>query len=160
MILNSLVLFALFILLIRTLWCLGVNTTTIEGWEIERHETLLRRARVLGGFLEGPDGAKVKIVRQEFPYDIGIYSNLAQGMGGHIHTWLWPFTSTPSIESGLLFPENDFEGEHKLCITGTSAPAKVLCRTWNFMASTGSGSIVPLQQTRGPVHSIHPIYGP
>jgi len=55
--------------------------TTIEGWEIERHETLLRRAKVLGGYLNGPDGQRVRIVRQEFPYDIGIWANFKQGMG-------------------------------------------------------------------------------
>lgn len=110
---NSLLLFAMSILLIRTLWCLGANTTTIEGWEIERHETLVRRARVLGGYLDGPEGSKIRIVKQEFPYDIDIYTNVAQGMGGHIHTWLWPFAATPTVESGLRFPENDIEGMYK-----------------------------------------------
>jgi len=92
---------------------MAVNTTTIEGWEIERHETLVRRARVLGGYLNGPDGTRIRIVKQEFPYDIGIYANLVQGMGGHFHTWLWPIAPTPSVESGLSFPENGFEGEYK-----------------------------------------------
>lgn len=69
-------------MLVRSLWSLGSNTTTIEGWEIERHQALLRRARVLGGYLDGPDGVKVRIKRQEFPYDIGIWKNLKQGMGG------------------------------------------------------------------------------
>lgn len=78
---NSIVLFALIILLVRTVWCLAINNTSIEVWEIERHETLLRRARYLGGYLDGPDGAKVRIVRQEFPYDIGIWQNFRQGMG-------------------------------------------------------------------------------
>ena len=78
---NSVTLFALSVLFVRSLWSLGSNTTTIEGWEIERHEALLRRARVLGGYLDGPDGVKVKIERQEFPYDIGIWNNVKQGMG-------------------------------------------------------------------------------
>ena len=79
---NSFTVFALFILLVRTLWTLGSNTTTIEGWEIERHKTLLRRARHLGGYLDGPGGVKVRIKRQEFPYDIGIWANIKAGMGG------------------------------------------------------------------------------
>jgi palmitoyltransferase len=54
------------IIFVRSLWSLGSNTTTIESWEIERHEALLRRARVLGGYLDGPDGVKVRIERQEF----------------------------------------------------------------------------------------------
>jgi len=78
---NSLTLFALAILLIRTLLSLGSNITTIESWEIQRHETLLRRSRHFGGFLEGPDGVKVRITKQEFPYDIGIWKNITQGMG-------------------------------------------------------------------------------
>jgi palmitoyltransferase len=109
--LNSVVVFALFILLARTLWCLGANTTTIEGWEIERHETLLRRARYLGGVLEGPNGAKVRITRQEYPWDIGIFSNIAQGMGSwNPLAWFWPFSFTPSVESGLEFRDNGLEG--------------------------------------------------
>ncbi|THY30880.1 zf-DHHC-domain-containing protein [Aureobasidium pullulans] len=108
--LNSVVVFALFVLLLRTLWCLGANTTTIEGWEIERHETLLRRAKYLGGVLEGPNGAKVRITRQEYPWDIDIFSNIAQGMGSwNPLAWFWPFSFTPSIESGLEFEDNGLE---------------------------------------------------
>lgn len=108
---NSIMLFALSILLIRSTWSLVVNVTTIEGWEIERHETLLRRARVSGGYLDGPDGIKVKIVRQEFPYDIGFIRNIRQGLGGGVFLWLWPFAITPSNQSGLQFETNGFEGK-------------------------------------------------
>lgn len=80
---NTLTLFTLSILLIRVVWSLAVNTTTIEGWEIERHETLLRRARYLNGYLSAPDGTQVRITKQEFPYDIGILQNIVQGM----NTW-------------------------------------------------------------------------
>lgn len=83
--------------------------TTIEGWEIERHETLVRRARVRGGYLYGPDGMTVNIRKQEFPYDIGILENMKQGMGGSLMLWLWPFAPTPSNESGLEFETNGFE---------------------------------------------------
>lgn len=78
---NSITLFALSILLVQSVWGLASNTTTIERWEIERHEALLRRARHLGGYLDGPDGQRVRIFRQEFPYDIGIWQNVKQGMG-------------------------------------------------------------------------------
>jgi palmitoyltransferase len=57
------------------------NVTTIENWEIDRHETLLRRARASGGFLDGPDGLRVYLKRQEFPFDIGVWSNFKQAMG-------------------------------------------------------------------------------
>ncbi|OJD19949.1 hypothetical protein AJ78_00143 [Emergomyces pasteurianus Ep9510] len=105
------VLFALIILLARTLWCLAENTTTIEVWEIERHKTLLRRARVLGGYLDGPGGVRVRIQKQEFPYDIGIWNNIKAGMGGSANVigWFWPLASTPRQGSGLEFEINGFE---------------------------------------------------
>jgi palmitoyltransferase len=79
---NTLTAFALFVLLLRSLWAIASNTTTIETWEIERHATLVRRARVLGGYLEGPGGIRVRIKKQEYPYDIGIWANIKQSMGG------------------------------------------------------------------------------
>ena len=108
---NSLVLFMLVILLGRTLWSMSLNTTTIEGWEIERHETLLRRARVMGGYLTGPEGDKIRIEHQEFPWDIGIWKNLCQAMNSRNPlSWLWPFASSPSVESGMSFEHNGIEG--------------------------------------------------
>lgn len=106
---NSLTLFMVSITFFRTAWGLGGNVTTIESWEIERHEQLLRRARVLGGYLDGPDGIRMRIVRQEFPYDIGIWSNIVQGMGtANVLAWFWPFSATPRT-SGLMFETNGFE---------------------------------------------------
>jgi len=92
---NGITLFAIFILFVRNVWCLAVNTTTIEGWEIERHRTLVRRARVFGGWLDGPDGEKVRIERREFPFDVGIWENIKQGMGtGNVGLLLSQLTST------------------------------------------------------------------
>ncbi|KAF7567105.1 hypothetical protein PtrM4_136960 [Pyrenophora tritici-repentis] len=54
LIVNTFTLFVLGVLLLRNIWCLAVNTTTIEGWEIERHRTLVRRARQFGGYLAAP----------------------------------------------------------------------------------------------------------
>ncbi|DAA77842.1 TPA_exp: putative Palmitoyltransferase with autoacylation activity Pfa4 [Trichophyton benhamiae CBS 112371] len=110
---NTVVLLALSILLLRNIWMLGANETTIEGWEIERHRTLCRRARALGGYLEGPDGVKVWIKKQEFPYDIGVWNNIRDGMGGsnNIFGWFWPFSRTPDRRTGLEFEVNGFEDE-------------------------------------------------
>lgn len=160
--LNSVVVFALFILLARTLWCLGANTTTIEGWEIERHETLLRRARYLGGVLEGPNGAKIGITRQEYPWDIGIFSNIAQGMGSwNPIAWFWPFSFTPSVESGLEFKDNGLEG---VCISIRDwLLANDQCSSWYHMASARSGSDVPhctYRKSFRPIKSIYSSYGP
>jgi palmitoyltransferase len=97
------------ILLVRTAWSLGGNVTTIESWEIERHERLVRRARVFGGYLDGPDGIKVRIQKQEFPYDVGIWRNITLGMDSGLPIkWLWPFAATPR-SSGLEFETNGFE---------------------------------------------------
>jgi palmitoyltransferase len=107
---NSITLFAVGILCVRNIWCLAVNTTTIEGWEIERHRTLVRRARTFGGYLETPDGSQVRIKKQEFPYDIGIWANIVQGMGSaNPLMWFNPFAKSPSVESGVQFEINGFE---------------------------------------------------
>jgi len=112
-VINFLTLALVSITLARTVWGLGGNVTTIESWEIERHERLLRRARALGGYLDGPDGLKVRIERQEFPYDIGIWKNIQQGMGGgSFLTWWWPFSGTP-VGRGLMFATNGFEDASK-----------------------------------------------
>jgi palmitoyltransferase len=109
---NSITLFAVGILAIRNLWTLAVNVTTIEGWEIERHRTLLRRARHYGGYLETPNGETIRIKKQEFPYDIGILQNIFQGMGtANPVQWVNPLAPTPRLESGLSFEMNGFEDE-------------------------------------------------
>ncbi|KAJ5404346.1 Palmitoyltransferase pfa4 [Penicillium cosmopolitanum] len=107
---NSVTWLGLFILLVRTIGTILFNTTTIESWEIERHETLVRRARVLGGSLEGPGGVNIVIRKQEFPYDIGIFSNIVQAMGGYTQRdWFWPFAASPDRNSGWTFKTNGFE---------------------------------------------------
>lgn len=107
--LNSLTLFMVGITFARSLYALCTNTTTVESWEIERHEQLLRRARALGGYLDGPDGQRIRIIRQEFPYDIGIFRNIAQGMGtSNPLTWFWPLAVSPRTD-GLTFETNGFE---------------------------------------------------
>ncbi|KAJ5591945.1 Palmitoyltransferase pfa4 [Penicillium hispanicum] len=110
-VLNTVTLLAILILFLRSIYSLLFNITTIESWEMERHDTLVRRARVLGGYLDGPGGIKVRIKRQEFPYDIGIWSNVKQGMGGSINiiSWFWPFAATPNRNTGWDFEVNGFE---------------------------------------------------
>lgn len=102
----------LILLLGRSIWGLSLNITTIEGWEVERHHALLRRARVLGGQLDGPDGTKVRIEHQEFPWDIGIWSNFRQAMGTwNVLAWFWPFARSPSIQSGCVYEHNEIDGK-------------------------------------------------
>ncbi|KAI7280249.1 hypothetical protein KC345_g4894 [Hortaea werneckii] len=88
--------------------------TTIESWEIERHEAVLRRARVLGGYDDGPDGARVRVEHQEFPWDVSFWFNLCQGMGtSNPLAWIWPFAPSPSVESGLVFEHNGIDNPSK-----------------------------------------------
>ena len=107
---NSMTLFAVGIMFLRHAWNLAANMTTIEGWEIERHDSLVHRARRRGGYLDGPDGIRIQLTKQEFPFDIGILKNIAQGMTGSPLLWLFPLAPTPSNEVGLSFETNGFDG--------------------------------------------------
>ncbi|KAI1436842.1 zf-DHHC-domain-containing protein [Xylaria sp. CBS 124048] len=80
------------------------NTTMIEGWEIERHEAVLKR----GGYEEedwwgaaaGDDDtpSRSMVDPVEFPYDIGMYANLTQAMGGSSPIfWFLPFAGAPRV---------------------------------------------------------------
>jgi len=111
---NSVTLFALSILFVRAVYSLAINTTMIESWEIERHEALVERARKTGGWVYGNGGQKVRIEHQEFPYDIGIWKNLVQGMGtSNVLAWFLPFGGGPSIENAAEYEVNGFEDESK-----------------------------------------------
>ncbi|KAK7521716.1 palmitoyltransferase with autoacylation activity Pfa4 [Phyllosticta citriasiana] len=109
---NTLTLVTVGLMLLRFGKMLVENVTTIETWEMERHDTLVHRAKFLGGYLAGPDGARVRIRRVEFPYDIGVWPNLVQAFGTrNILAWFWPFAATPSMRggAGLNFEVNGFE---------------------------------------------------
>lgn len=110
LVVTTLVLFALTVLVITAIHSLFINTTMIETWEIERHEALVRKARKQGGYIYGPSGVKIRIQRQEFPFDIGFWQNAVQGMGtSNIIAWLLPFGGGPSNSSGWAFETNGFE---------------------------------------------------
>lgn len=135
---NSLVLFALTLLLGRSVWGLSLNVTTIEGWEIERHHALLRRAKVLGGQLDGPDGTKIRLEHQEFPFDVGILSNFRQAMGTwNIVAWFWPFARSLPISSGLSYEHNEIDGIQTFPkISARISIANSSSRSKQIMAST------------------------
>ncbi len=57
----------------------------------------------------------MRVERQEFPYDIGIWRNLKQGMGtGNVVAWFLPFGGGPNIESAASYEVNGFEDESKV----------------------------------------------
>lgn len=110
--LNSLVLFALLLLFIHAAHSLATNTTQIEGWEVDRHTALVSRAKKNGGWVHAPSGVNIRIVHQEFPYDVGVWRNLVQGMGSsNPIMWFLPFGSAPKIETAKDWEENGFEDE-------------------------------------------------
>jgi palmitoyltransferase len=107
---NSLVLFVLLILLVSAIHSLAINTTMIETWEIERHETLVKKARYQGGYVYASGGRRIRMKRQEFPYDVGIWKNLVQGMGSaNVLAWLLPFDDDLDNEDAWEFEVNGFE---------------------------------------------------
>jgi hypothetical protein len=99
----------------RQLSCFVRSSTSIGPISLgpctQHDHDLLRRARVLGGQLDGPDGTKVRIEHQEFPWDVGIWSNFRQAMGTwNLLAWGWPFAGSPSVESGLVYEHNEIDG--------------------------------------------------
>ncbi|KAI0377683.1 zf-DHHC-domain-containing protein [Hypomontagnella monticulosa] len=105
---------ALGILLVTTLKGWVFNTTMIESWEIERHEAALERRytsssdndmdtgswwasgeRAPGGDTNAPH---LSLEPVEFPYDIGIFANMAAGMGTrNFLLWFFPFAGNPVV---------------------------------------------------------------
>jgi palmitoyltransferase len=111
---NSTTLFALGILLTRAIYSLATNTSMIESWEIERHEALVDRSRKTGGYVYANGGQRIRIERQEFPYDIGIWKNICQAMGtNNVLIWFMPFGGAPSMKQAVNWEVNGFEDESK-----------------------------------------------
>jgi palmitoyltransferase len=107
---NSLVLFALPILLIRVLWSVGENKTSIESWEIDRHAAVVRRARANGGYVNAPGGTKIRVDAQEFPFDVDVWTNFKAGLGTmNPLSWINPLARTPPLEHGLENEHNEID---------------------------------------------------
>lgn len=103
------------ILFVRATYALCTNTSQIESWEVERHESLVSRSRKQGGYVYTAGGQKMRVEKQEFPYDIGIWKNLCQGMGtANVLMWFLPFSGTPSVLTAGEWEENGFEDEGKM----------------------------------------------
>ncbi|KAF3087412.1 Palmitoyltransferase [Orbilia oligospora] len=94
--------FAIIVLWIRIIANITEGYTTIEWWEQERHNALVRR----------------KVVRRQlYPFDIGIYSNICLFMNGGVFTWWFPFLPNRAIGEGgtggngggLRYEVNGFE---------------------------------------------------
>ncbi|KAI1657682.1 zf-DHHC-domain-containing protein [Daldinia decipiens] len=108
---------ALGLLLITTLKGWLFNTTMIESWEIERHESALERryessrgdaySSWWGSGEHAPGGDRESLDPVEFPYDIGIFANMAAAMGTRVPLlWFLPFAGEPRIAA----PNRDESG--------------------------------------------------
>ncbi|KAI9171866.1 palmitoyltransferase pfa4 [Paramyrothecium foliicola] len=108
---------ALGIMLVNTIRSWIFNCTMIEGWEIDRHEVIAERSGRDFWDITGPDGKKIRFEKLEFPYDIGLFSNMAQAMGtSNVLMWLFPFAGNPKISkdrkgTGWVWAENGFNRE-------------------------------------------------
>ncbi|KAK6330201.1 Palmitoyltransferase [Orbilia blumenaviensis] len=97
---NTLTDFAIIVLWIRIIANISEGYTTIEWWEQERHNALVRRQAVR---------------RQVYPFDIGIYANICLFMNGGILTWWFPFLPNRPVGEGnaygggLRYEVNGFE---------------------------------------------------
>ncbi|KAG5981911.1 hypothetical protein E4U55_002530 [Claviceps digitariae] len=86
----------------------------IEGWQLERHEAFVERGSRDWWDLHDSDGTKVKLERVEFPYDLGIFTNMSQAMGtSNFILWLLPFCPGPKVGkngkgNGWEWEENGF----------------------------------------------------
>ncbi|EOO03238.1 putative palmitoyltransferase pfa4 protein [Phaeoacremonium minimum UCRPA7] len=107
---------ALGILLFTTAKGWALNTTMIEGWEVERHEAVLARYNRNSWFESStPDPAEgMRFERVEFPYDVGFYTNMTQAMGtANPLAWFSPFAGGPTVApggkgTGWDWPENGY----------------------------------------------------
>ncbi|KAL7796844.1 DHHC palmitoyltransferase domain-containing protein [Trichoderma ceciliae] len=105
---------ALGFMLISTLQGFALNRTTIEGWEVDRHEANIGRGGRDWWDMTGPDGEKIRFEKVEFPYDIGFFANMAQAMGtSNFLFWLFPLAGNPQISktgagAGWTWEENGF----------------------------------------------------
>ncbi|KAL2184417.1 zf-DHHC-domain-containing protein [Thermothelomyces heterothallicus CBS 203.75] len=122
------------LLLVTTVRGWVFNTTLIEDWEVERHEALVSRmAAASDGDADpasssssssslsfwGDDDAAVRdaLARVEFPYDLGVFANMAQAMGTrNVLRWFLPVfgggpvvnNETPGKGVGWEWEENGF----------------------------------------------------
>lgn len=118
---NLTTIFLLSLLTFTTLKSALFNTTLIEDWEIERHESVLSRIdpydSASSDFWSAEDAAADQLSRIEFPYDLGFFGNLSQAMGtSNPIRWVLPaFGGGPKLSAdktqrglGWEYEENGF----------------------------------------------------
>ncbi|KAK0630004.1 DHHC palmitoyltransferase-domain-containing protein [Bombardia bombarda] len=112
---------ALGILLFSTARGWVLNMTMIEDWELERHEAVLARGGgdddTRSSFWQAADvsdGRLRGVEAVEYPYDLGVFANMAQAMGTRNPLmWFFPLAGGPVISptgagAGWEWEENGF----------------------------------------------------
>ena len=75
----------------------------------------MERSRKTGGFVYANGGQRMRVQRQEFPYDVGFWKNICQGMGSAFPPlWFVPLAGAPREESAIDWEENGFEDVGKM----------------------------------------------
>ncbi|KAF9117058.1 Ubiquitin carboxyl-terminal hydrolase 33 [Mortierella sp. AM989] len=101
------VLLAVGILAVYHLWSLVTNTSTIEAWEQEKVEAMIKKG---------------KLKKTKFPYDIGCFANYRQVLGPRIWLWLWPqqmlgsgteFEVNKHKDAALIWPPREYNTSKK-----------------------------------------------
>ncbi|KAK3300184.1 DHHC palmitoyltransferase-domain-containing protein [Chaetomium fimeti] len=132
---NGMTVVALGVMLYTTVRGWVFNCTLIEEWEVERHEAVLGRMAKMGGgggggggdgegegdgglfWGDGDAAMRQALARIEYPYDLGVFANMAQAMGTrNVLRWFLPVfgggpvvdNKTPGKGVGWEWEENGF----------------------------------------------------
>ncbi|KAK3393730.1 DHHC palmitoyltransferase-domain-containing protein [Podospora didyma] len=151
---------ALFLLLFTTARGWVLNATMIEEWEMERHEAVLSRDEDK----YWNNDAHLKMEKVEFPYDIGLFANLAQGMGTrNVLAWFSPLAGGPTInptgkgtgweweENGFnervgMWPPIDPEKQRRAAKTWPGAAIKASAREYEMTPAETKAAFMKRQQ--------------
>lgn len=127
---------ALFIMLVTTTKSWITNQTTIEGWEVDRHEAIAERGGRDWWDITGPNGKPIRFEKVEFPYDIGFFENMSQAMGtSNVLWWFFPLAGHPKISkdgkgSGWAWEENGFNRKDGMWPPPDPEKIRRAARTW------------------------------
>ncbi|KAF9910867.1 Palmitoyltransferase [Linnemannia zychae] len=116
------VLLAVGILCIYHLWSLVTNTSTIEVWEQEKVDAMVKKG---------------KLRKAKFPYDVGCLRNYRQILGDNIFLWLWP---QPMQGSGTEFEVTDDKDAATVWPPREYHTSKRQARTFVSEYATSSGA--------------------
>ncbi|KAI1310196.1 Palmitoyltransferase [Mortierella claussenii] len=101
------VLLAVGVLTIYHFWSMISNTSTIEVWEQEKVEAMIKKG---------------KLRKTKFPYDVGCFRNYRQVLGPRFWLWLWPqqmmgsgteFEVTDDKDAALIWPPREYQTSKK-----------------------------------------------